>query len=102
MAFLIAAIFGYRWKLLLGGILSRKNSFIASIISLGVNMFLPAPGAAICCGCILVMAGKFPHAQVLGRLLLRRSSTLSASLRSTCGSQSACCLGLVFCRHPLP
>lgn len=72
MAFAIALIYGYRWRLLLKRKLSPKTSLIASTLCLGGNMFLPARGGDLLRVHYSHVVAKMSHAEVLSRLFVEK------------------------------
>lgn len=72
MAFGIALIYGYRWRLLLDRKLTHKTSLIASILCLGGNMFLPARGGDLLRVHYSHVVATMPHAEVLSRLFVEK------------------------------
>ncbi|WP_158904615.1 lysylphosphatidylglycerol synthase transmembrane domain-containing protein [Burkholderia sp. L27(2015)] len=72
MAFAIALIYGYRWRLLLKPKLNHKASLIASTLCLGGNMILPARGGDLLRVHYSHVVGKMPHAEVLSRLFVEK------------------------------
>lgn len=72
MAFAIALIYGYRWRLLLKRKLNHKTSLIASTLCLGGNMFLPARGGDLLRVHYSHVVAKMPHAEVLSRLFVEK------------------------------
>jgi glycosyltransferase 2 family protein len=72
MAFAIALIYGYRWRLLLKRKLNHKTSLIASTLCLGGNMFLPARGGDLLRVHYSHVVATMPHAEVLSRLFVEK------------------------------
>lgn len=68
----IAWMYGLRWNWLLDSVLRTKTYLIASLLSIGGNMFLPARGGDLLRVHYSHVAGRVPHATALSRLLIEK------------------------------
>lgn len=68
----IAALYGWRWRLLLESRLSAREGLVASLLCLGGNMFLPTRGGDLVRVHYSHTASGMPHSEVLSRLLLEK------------------------------
>lgn len=68
----IAWMYGLRWNWLIDGVLHTKTYLIASILSIGGNMFLPARGGDLLRVHYSHVAGTVSHATALSRLLIEK------------------------------
>jgi uncharacterized membrane protein YbhN (UPF0104 family) len=72
MAFAIALIYGFRWRLLLNRKLEHSAALASSILCLGGNMFLPARGGDLLRVHYSHVVAGMPHAEVLSKLFLEK------------------------------
>jgi hypothetical protein len=72
MASVIAWMYGLRWNWLLDNSLSNKTSMVASLLSIGGNMFLPVRGGDLMRVHYSHVTGHVPHAMVLSRLVIEK------------------------------
>jgi hypothetical protein len=68
----IVWMYGLRWNWLLGGALRAKTYVVASMLSMGGNMFLPARGGDLLRVHYSHIVGQVLHATALSRLLIEK------------------------------
>ena len=72
LAFVIAWMYGLRWNWLLDGSMKTKTYMVASLLSIGGNMFLPARGGDLLRVHYSHVVGQVPYATVFSRLLIEK------------------------------